>query len=112
MKKSEDCIVLQGFGAMALFLAWMEMSLILGRLPSIGLYIFMSVNVFKLLVKFLSVYSIVLIGFACAFTIILPTTCVFEHIGTSLHKVLVMMIGKWIQNCVALVTPRFLLPNL
>ena len=88
------CDVEQVFGAVALFLGWIEMSLLIGRLPSIGIYIFMSVNVLKQLVKFFSVYLTILMAFACAFSVILPKSTIFENLFTSFLKVLVMMIGE------------------
>ena len=88
------CDVEQVFGALALFLGWMEMSLLIGRLPSIGIYIFMSVNVLKQLLRVFSVYSPIFIAFACAFSVILPKSTIFENLWTSILKVLVMMIGE------------------
>ena len=84
----------QAFGAVALFFAWIEMTLMIGRLPTIGIYIFMSVNVMKQLVKFFTVYFTILVAFACAFSILLPKSVIFENLLTSLLKVFVMMIGE------------------
>ena len=89
-----NCDVEQVFGALALFLGWIEMSLLIGRLPSIGIYIFMSVNVLKQLLRVFSVYSPIFIAFACAFSVILPKSTIFENLFTSILKVLVMMIGE------------------
>ena len=85
----------QAAGAIALFLAWFEMSLMIGRLPSVGIYIYMSVNVIKQLLKFFSVYFTILMAFACSFSIILPKSPTFENLITSFLKVIVMMIGEY-----------------
>ena len=60
------------FGAWTVIFSWFEMTLLLGRFPSIGIYIYMSTNVFITLSIFLMVYSPVLIAFATAFYILLP----------------------------------------
>ena len=49
------------------------MIMLLGRVPSIGIYIHMSLNVLKTLSVFLIVYSPLLIAFAATFFILLPT---------------------------------------
>ena len=85
----------QAAGSIALFLAWLEMSLMIGRLPSVGIYIYMSVNVIKQLLKFFSVYFTILMAFACAFNVILPKSPTFENLLTSFLKVIVMMIGEY-----------------
>ena len=85
----------QAAGAIALFFAWLEMSLMIGRLPSVGIYIYMSVNVIKQLLKFFSVYFTILMAFACAFNVILPKSPTFENLLTSFLKVIVMMIGEY-----------------
>ena len=89
------CELEQALGAVALFFAWIEMTLLIGRFPSVGIYIFMSVNVFKQLVKLFSFYSTTLFAFACAYSIILPQSPIFENLFTSSIKVIVMMIGEF-----------------
>ena len=88
------CDVEQALGSLSLFFAWIEMTLLIGRFPSIGIYIFMSVSVFKQLIKLFSFYSSTLFAFACAFSIILPQSVIFENLFTSSIKVIVMMIGE------------------
>ena len=59
------------FGAFTVVFSWIEMTLLLGRIPSIGIFIYMSTNVFKTLSIFLLVYSPVVIAFATAFFILM-----------------------------------------
>ena len=85
----------QYLGSLTLFLAWMEMSLMIGRIPSIRIYIIMSFKVFRQLVRVFAVYSAAMFAFACAFTIILPQSALFENILTSSTKIIVMLIGEF-----------------
>jgi len=82
------------FGAAAVFLAWIEMSLLIGRFPSIGIYTYMSTQVIRQTLRFFSVYLTTLIAFALCFSILLPRSGIFENPVTSFIKVLVMMIGE------------------
>jgi hypothetical protein len=83
------------FGALATLLSWMLFTLLLGRFPSIGIYIYMSVHVTKLLVAFLLFFSSVMFGFALAFHMLLPNHTPFDNMFTSIFKVLVMMSGEF-----------------
>ena len=82
------------FGAAAIFLGWIEMSLLIGRFPSIGIYTYMSTQVIRQTIKFFSVYLTTLIAFAMCFSVLLPKSEIFESPVTSFIKVLVMMIGE------------------
>ena len=82
-------------GAASIFLAWMDMTLLVGRFPSIGIYIYMSVHVIKILLYFFAVYFTALLAFALAFHILLPYHSVFDHPLTALLKILVMMSGEF-----------------
>ena len=82
------------FGAGTVFLAWIEMSLLIGRFPSIGIYTYMSTQVVKQTIRFFSVYLTTLIAFALCFSILLPRSGIFENPLTSFIKVLAMMIGE------------------
>ena len=82
------------FGAIAMFGAWWEMTLMLGRIPSIGKYTYMSTKVVRQLLQFLMVYSTTLFAFAMAFHLLLvrdygqgEKNGVFENIWTSFLKV-------------------------
>ncbi len=45
-------------GAIIVFFAWMELTLLLGRFPAIGVYIYMSLHVMRLLIVILLVCGI------------------------------------------------------
>ena len=76
----------------SVFLAWIELNLLLGRFPSIGIYIHMFTNVFNKLLLFIMVYSPVLIAFSLAFNLLLPYKQAFD---SPLLKILAMMIGEF-----------------
>jgi len=88
----------QVLGAIALFLGWIEMTMLIGRFPSIGIYTYMSTQVIQQLLTFFSVYFTTLIAFALCFSILLPRSKAFENPLSSLVKVLVMMIGEFDYN--------------
>ena len=76
----------------SVFLAWIELNLLLGRFPSIGIYIHMFTNVFNKLLLFIMVYSPVFIAFSLAFNLLLPYKQAFD---SPLLKILAMMIGEF-----------------
>jgi hypothetical protein len=88
----------QALGAIALFLGWIEMTMLIGRFPSIGIYTYMSTQVIQQLLTFFSVYFTTLVAFALCFNILLPRSKAFENPASSLVKVLVMMIGEFDYN--------------
>ena len=61
----------QVFAVIAVFFAWIEMSMLIGRFPSIGIFAFMMFQVINQLIKFLAVYITTLIAFAHAFHLLL-----------------------------------------
>ena len=61
----------QVFAVIAVFFAWIEMSMLIGRFPSIGIFAFMMFQVLNQLIKFLAVYITTLIAFAHAFHLLL-----------------------------------------
>ena len=88
----------QIFAVIAMFCAWIEMSLMIGRFPSIGIFAFMMFQVINQLIKFLTVYITTLIAFAHAFHLLLirddnfdekegEYIGVFDSIWTSILKV-------------------------
>ncbi len=85
----------QVFGAMTLFLGWIEMTMLMGRFPSIGIYTYMSTQVIQQLLTFFSVYITTLVAFALCFNVLLPRSQAFGNPAMSLVKVLVMMIGEF-----------------
>ena len=94
----------QVFAVIAMFCAWIEMSLMIGRFPSIGIFAFMMFQVINQLIKFLTVYITTLIAFAHAFHLLLirddnfdekegEYIGVFDSIWTSILKV-----GNFLSN--------------
>ena len=94
----------QVFAVIAMFCAWIEMSLMIGRFPSIGIFSFMMFQVINQLIKFLTVYITTLIAFAHAFHLLLirddnfdekegEYIGVFDSIWTSILKV-----GNFLSN--------------
>ena len=59
-------------GAISVLLAWLDLTLLIGRFPAIGIYIYMSIHVVKLLLIFFLVYVTSLVAFAFSFHILLP----------------------------------------
>jgi len=91
----------QFFAALAMFLAWMEVSVLLGRIPEIGMYTHMATHIIGKMGYFFFIYSqgliTILFAFAIALHLLLIRDAggVFENIGTTFLKVLVMMIGEY-----------------
>ena len=83
------------FGASAVLLAWMDLTLLTGRFPAIGIYVYMSVHVTIMLVAFLLFYATFLLGFTFAFHLLLPSSLSFSNPINSIMKVLVMMAGEF-----------------
>jgi len=92
-----DCICQweQYLGSVSLFSSWIEMTLMIGRIPSVRIYIIMSLKVFKQLVYIFSFYSTTMFAFACAYSLLLPQSPIFELLSTSFIKIIVMMIGEF-----------------
>lgn len=79
-------VVAPHFGASAVLLAWMDLTLLTGRFPAIGIYVYMSVHVTIMLVAFLLFYATFLLGFTFAFHLLLPTTVSFSNPLNSIMK--------------------------
>ena len=75
------------FGAIALLLSWIELTLLLGRFPAIGVYVQMSLYVTRLLISLLLFYATTLVGFSLAFHVLLPDHQSFDNPVTSGLKV-------------------------
>ena len=83
------------FGAWAVFMGWWELTMLLGRVPSIGIYIFLTTEVMKILFVYVLIYLPILISFACIFHLLLPSSESFNDIATSFIKILAMMVGEF-----------------
>jgi transient receptor potential cation channel subfamily A protein 1 len=83
------------FATWSIFFGWLELTLLIGRFPSVGIYIYMSFRITKTLVHFILVFSPVLAAYTFAFYIIHPHAIVFDNPLTSFLKVVVMMAGEY-----------------
>jgi transient receptor potential cation channel subfamily A protein 1 len=83
------------FATWSVFFGWLGLTLFIGRIPSIGIYIYMSFRVISTLMQFIVVFSPVLAAYVFAFCIIHPKAKVFDNPFTSFLKVLVMMTGEF-----------------
>ena len=79
------------FGAWTIIFAWIEMTYMLGRISNIGLFIYMVVHVLKTIIKFLLIYTPILLAFATAFFILLPNTESFHNYPSSWIKVNILI---------------------
>ena len=75
------------FGAWTVVLSWIEMTYLLGRIPTIGLFIYMAVHVLRTISVFLMIYTPILIAFATAFFILLPNADSFNNYPSAWIKV-------------------------
>ena len=84
------------FAAVSIFLAWIDLVLLLGSIPSVGIYVYMFTNVSKTLMFFILIYSPALMAFALCFHVLLPKEIrAFQNPWKSSLKILAMMIGEF-----------------
>lgn len=95
LDKLEICKILIHINIYGL-LGWWKLTLMLGRVWSLmfGPYIYLALDVLKILLVFFLVYSPVLIAFALTFHMLLPNNKNFGDPVSSLGKVLAMMLGE------------------
>ena len=60
------------FSAIGVFLVWGELMLMIGRLPTFGIYVQMFTTVAKNFAKFLAAYFCLLVAFALSFLVLFP----------------------------------------
>ena len=82
------------FGAISLFLAWMDLTLFIGRLDYFGEYMYIILNVGKTLLKCLTVYIPIILAFAFSFNMLLHSDKAFNSYASTILKVIVMMLGE------------------
>ena len=90
-----DVRVSSHLGAVCVFLAWIDLTLLVGRFPSVGIYIIMSFEIMVPILTFFLVFSTTLLAFAFSFYLLLPLHDAFGNPLGSLVKVLVMMVGEF-----------------
>ncbi len=81
--------------AIGVFLVWGELMLMIGRLPTFGIYVQMFTTVAKNFSKFLAAYFCLLVAFALSFCVLFPNYQSF-NVGpdVAVVKTLVMMAGE------------------
>ena len=81
-------------GAWSILLTWFDMTLLLGRIPAIGIYVYMWTHVLRTMVKVLVVFLPTLLAFSFSFYVLLPTNSAFNDPVTAIFKSIAMMIGE------------------
>ena len=86
--------------AVALFLAWFEMTFMLGRFPSIGMYTYLSWQIVKQLVPLVSiVFGTTIISISMAFYLLLARDLdVFDSPWVSILRVNIQMMEILFTN--------------
>ena len=81
--------------AIGVFLVWGELMLMIGRLPTFGIYVQMFTTVAKNFAKFLAAYFCLLVAFALSFCVLYPNYQSFNvPVPAAIVKTLVMMAGE------------------
>ena len=80
--------------AWSVFLAWIDLTLLLGRIDYLGEYIFMATTIARRLIAFMFVYVPSFIAFAFAFNILLHSARLFRGPGSAILKTLTMALGE------------------
>ncbi len=81
--------------AIGTFLVWGELMLMIGRLPTFGIYVQMFTTVAKNFAKFLAAYFCLLVAFALSFCVLFPNYQSFNvNPAAAVVKTLVMMAGE------------------
>ncbi|XP_011632918.1 transient receptor potential channel pyrexia-like isoform X1 [Pogonomyrmex barbatus] len=81
--------------SIALLLSWMQMMLLIGRVPMWGYYALMFSTVLKNLLKVLLAFGYLIIGFALSFAVLFHGNNQFHHFGNAIVKTIVMMMGEY-----------------
>ena len=98
-KSNKDCGTYSGLQmdllAWALFLAWIDLTLFLGRFDVFGKHIYRSWHVMKNVAWSMIVYIPILLAFAFAFHCFLKNDEIFEGSTASVLKVFTMVLGEF-----------------
>ena len=78
-----------------LFLAWINLTIFLGRFDIFGKHIYRSWHVMKNVAWSLMVYIPIIVAFACAFHVFLMYNEIFQGSVASILKVLTMILGEF-----------------
>ncbi|RXG59981.1 Transient receptor potential channel pyrexia [Armadillidium vulgare] len=86
--------VQRNVAAVSIFFTWVEFMMLLGRFPSLGLYILMFTRVSKSITRFLFAFLPLLIAFTLCFGILLSKIEEFKSFPTAFVRTLMMMLGE------------------
>ncbi|CAL8096587.1 unnamed protein product [Orchesella dallaii] len=92
----QDCSSLnfqRGTASISILLAWCYSLFYLARHPHLGIYVEMLLKVFKNFATFFLTYTCVLIGYALAFSVVLPKNSDFKTFISRMRKILTWMVG-------------------
>ncbi|KAK7077045.1 hypothetical protein SK128_006636 [Halocaridina rubra] len=80
--------------AASAFFGWVELMMLFGRFPSLGVYALMLTRIAKSMVLFVLAFATLLIGFAISFMVLFYKKDSFASFFLSLVKTMMMMIGE------------------
>lgn len=80
--------------AVSIFLAWVELMMIVARFPTFGVYVQMFTTVSINFFKFICAYFCLLIAFTLCFGVIFSNYPAFQGIELAFYKVIMMMSGE------------------
>ncbi|KAG5334525.1 PYX protein, partial [Acromyrmex charruanus] len=97
--KSRHCMhwVLHSI-SIAILLSWMQMMLLIGRVPMWGYYALMFSTVLKNILKVLLAFGYLIIGFALSFAVLFHGNNQFDDFWRAIVKTVVMMMGEYEYN--------------
>ncbi|XP_066969921.1 transient receptor potential channel pyrexia-like [Macrobrachium rosenbergii] len=80
--------------ATSAFFGWVELMMLFGRFPALGVYTLMFTRTAKSMLRFMMAFVTLLVGFAICFLVLFYMNDSFSSFGRSIVKVLMMMIGE------------------
>ncbi|XP_063963704.1 transient receptor potential cation channel subfamily A member 1 homolog [Lytechinus pictus] len=81
-------------GAVAVFLAWINLILFIRRFSGLGIYVIMFIDILRTFMKFVLILILFVVAFALAFYTLLMNQQPFHSVQYSFAKTFVMMIGE------------------
>lgn len=81
--------------SLAILVAWMQMMLLIGRLPMCGNYALMFSTVLKNILKVLLAFVCLIVGFAFSFAVLFHGNDQFRNSWRAVVKTVVMMMGEY-----------------
>jgi len=90
-----DEVLVHHLSSWSVFIAWIDVTLLMGRLPNIGATIQMCFHVVKSVLLLLAVFLPIFLAFGFAFHVILLSNVQFESPIFSIMKILTMMAGEF-----------------